>query len=179
MYERGSVLKIIIVINVQWPFCHNSAPCCVNTGWTVLGHTGREGQSDQYGHRTSRGNVRTPAYLMIHEHVRRWWKPVHRGEGKGGILIIVDLIPSLITHDLAIHDLCLVASTNGSLNWGKKKGRMEKLVNLCSFCNPLGGVAFEHRLIFKDYKKSNGSSFWNIRYLWLNSLIYHTFKQHC
>lgn len=43
-----------------------------------------------------------------------------RGRGEGGV--IADLIPSLITHDLAIYDSCLcpVASPEVSLNWTKK-----------------------------------------------------------
>ena len=43
----------------------------MNTGLTVLGHMGRDWQSDQYIHRIGRGNVRTLAYLMIHEHVMK------------------------------------------------------------------------------------------------------------
>lgn len=39
-------------------------------------------------------------------------------------MIIADLMPSLITHDLAIYDSCLcpMASTNVSVNWKKKGG---------------------------------------------------------
>lgn len=160
VHERLSVLEIIIVINVQWPFRHSSAPCWVNKGWTVQGHTGREGQSDRCSHRTSRGNVRTLAYLMIHEHVRRWWKPGQRGEGEGGYLDNSRSDPLFdYTRPCNLWFMSLSRGFHKSVSeLEKKKGRMQKLVNLCSFFNLLGGVAFEHRLNFKDYKRSKRSS---------------------
>lgn len=162
MWVRGwaSDLKIMIVINVQPTLpsiSHSCTPCWGYTGWTVL-----EGLIMS----------RLPVWPVQAQNLQRecqnadlsddpWTCEVmmkvsqKRGGGKGGILIIPDLIPSLIKPDLAIYDSCLcpVASTDMSLRW--ETGRTQKLVYLCFCFNLLGGVAFDTVWILKTIKRSN------------------------
>lgn len=92
-------------------------------------------------------------------------------EGARGILIIGDLIPSLITHNLEIYDSCLCPVIPQMCLWAEKKGSDSEISqSLILFFNLPGGVAFEQCLNFKDYKRSNRL---------LNSLIHHTFNQQC